>query len=837
MIPDILKWHKQLPLEQDILFNRSIIGAIAGLNAYFFAFDPVIISSFIAYLSFNICLLVMQKYGAWQPEERWFAAITLDAMIVFAVMLRAPEQMSIGYPVILWMILSNGFRYGVKWLFIASALSTVAFGFVVASTLYWQQNGVLGYSLCLALIIIPAYAATIIQKLSHTKEQAETANRAKSYFLASVSHELRTPLNAIIGYGNHLRQSKIPHSQKEMVEASVLAGEHMLHLVEQLIEVAKTGIEFSETRTSVFRPTELLTEIRDIMDAKIEAKGLSLHLQAEPLSDRIVDGPGEVLRDILLNLVGNAVKFTEAGIVSIHSGVVAKDGKDYIWFTVSDTGIGIAKSAIERIFQPFQQADETVLNRFGGTGLGLTICKQLIEQVNGTISAESVIGQGSKFRIEVPIELAVGHLLESETLSENIVHILSFGELQPDLLANAQSQDNFVVRHIKCPSPEAMLSELNNIDLKKYNVSLIAEDLARQIKPDSLIWTSFVEAEIAPVLVSSTLAVELDDISLRSAFASVLPPTPNFVELRSAIRIGCSFGQSSKLLHDNIVPEHINSKSRRVLVADDNRTNRNVLAAILESAGHEVTMVTDGDEALESLEKSDFDILLIDINMPRLNGIDACAMWRKIEDGRSCLPIVGVTADATAETEQNCINAGMNLRITKPVDAKLLLATITSLCDDEFTGSITPDAIKAYNQIGVIASTDSESKAKFDAIDAGQLDYLMSIGDSAFVQSMIEGFFEDVDQTLKPIRSAVANSDVKEFRFCAHAFKSSGNNMGAKHLADLCGRLEKVTEPEFAEHRFAYLNKVESELDEVMSALRKLLVEEQNPIPVNRVGT
>jgi two-component system sensor histidine kinase RpfC len=542
-----------------------------------------------------------------------------------------------------------------------------------------------------------------------------------------------------------------------------------------------------------------------------------------------------VLRNILLNLVGNAVKFTEAGTISIHSGLMTKGGNEHIWCTVTDTGIGIAGSAIERIFQPFQQADETVMNRFGGTGLGLAICRQLVEQVDGTITAESIIGQGSKFRIEVPIQLAVASSLESEIAGENIVHILSFGELQPDLLANAQSQDSFVVKHVRCQSPEELSAAFSDLDLDKYNVALIAENLARQIEPDSSIWARFGKAEIAPVLVSMTSAVDLEDVSLRAAFASILPSTPNFAELRSAIRIGCSFARPFRLSHDDNVPAVAIYNPRKVLIADDNRTNRNVLAAILETAGHLVTMVTDGDEALEALEKGGFDILLLDINMPRLNGIDACSMWRQIEGGRHHLPIVGVTADATTETEQKCKNVGMDLRITKPVDAKLLLATIERLCGGELEQSANIATTGAHDPLEIVVPITGGAKPQSDAIDATQLDYLMSIGDSKFVQSMIEGFFEDVEQTLGPIRQSVASGDIHQFRFCAHAFKSSGNNMGAKILAELCGRLEKVTEADFAEHRYIYLDKVEGELDRVMDALQKLVIENDHPLQANQI--
>lgn len=257
---------------------------------------------------------------------------------------------------------------------------------------------------------------------------------------------------------------------------------------------------------------------------------------------------------------------------------------------------------------------------------------------------------------------------------------------------------------------------------------------------------------------------------------------------------------------------------RRILVADDNRTNRNVLTAILETAGHIVVIVTDGDEALEEMKKGGIDILLIDVNMPRLNGIDTCTIWRERERGRNHLPIIGVTADATSETETKCRNAGMDMRITKPVDAQMLLNTIEQSCCGETNGLLIQRALPSDPLHNVVSICGDVPFAEAP-IDEGQIQYLLSIGDHAFVNAMIEGFVEDVEQTLGPLRKAVAERDVSEFRFCAHAFKSSGNNMGARSLSRLCAQLEKVSEADFFEHRFIYLQQMEQEAATAVDAL------------------
>ncbi len=824
MIARLREFKANITPEQEILVNRMILGSAAGIICVLFAFDPVVFAAFFAYLSFNAALFIMQKFGAWRPEERWFAAIILDVMMAFAVMLREPEHMSAFYPLLLWVILGNGFRYGVKWLLVTAAMSTTAFGVIVSTTPYWQNNLTLGTSLVAALVIIPAYCSTLIRKLSHAKEQAETASKAKSYFLASVSHELRTPLNAIIGYGNHLRQAEMPRNQREMIDASVLAGEHLLQLIEQLIQVSKAGAGSAPIKTTRFKATDLLTEVRDIMAIRMEEKGLQFRLQAEPLSDRWIEGPRDVISNILLNLTGNAVKFTDAGSISICGGFEENGDTIALWFAVSDTGIGIASDAIDRIFQPFQQADETVMNRFGGTGLGLAICRQLVEQVDGTIAVSSTIGHGSTFRFTIPVEASTTVNNGLDGADADPVRILSLGRFEPELLAGAQSVSDFVVRHINCASVSEIRAAIAGVELDRFNVVMMAQQIASQIAPDDVIWTSFANAEVAAVMVADRDTVDLEDLTLRAAFASVIPPSPDFDEMRSAIRIGCSFARQLKIEKADSVIKVTSVTPRSVLVADDNRTNRNVLSAILEASGHNVTLVTDGDEAIEALENGGFDVLLLDVNMPRLNGIDACHMWRQIEGGRQHIPIIGVTADATMETEQRCLNAGMDMRLTKPVDAKLLLATIEKYCSTAATNPGCRSGDSTEDPLNVVVSLKPTLNERTSAIDAGQMAYLRSIGDANFIAGMIEGFFEDVDQTIGPMRNSVDQSDVKEFRFHAHAFKSSANNMGAKPLATLCGKLEKITEGDFLDNGRAYLQKVEHELQRVTAELSPPIV-------------
>jgi two-component system, sensor histidine kinase RpfC len=466
------------------------------------------------------------------------------------------------------------------------------------------------------------------------------------------------------------------------------------------------------------------------------------------------------------------------------------------------------------------------MDRFGGTGLGLAICKQICEQIGGSIEVKSVVGQGSEFHVIIPITETAENIETLEAAETDTIRIISMGQLRPELLANAQSEASFVLRHINCNSPDEVNKLLDDSNINSYQIALIGENLAQSIKPDHPIWARFAQAQIATVLVKNGDVVELEDITLRAAFASVIPASPDFHTLRSAIRIGCSFVRSPHSDERNVPQAKVATTPRSVLVADDNRTNRNVLAAILEAAGHEVTMVTDGDEALSALEQGGFDILLLDVNMPRLNGIDAASMWRQIEGGRSHLPIIGVTADATSETKERCLAAGMDTRVTKPFDSKKLL----SLIDDYTRKDDRPTTTSLNDPMDVVVPLSPVKNGSDAILDPAQMDYLRSIGDDSFVSDMISSFIADITETIGPMRASIAENDVQQFRFCAHAFKSSAHNIGAAKLGELCGRLENITEGEFNQNSPVYLAKVERAVDEVTQALQLAYVPVMNAV-------
>ena len=306
-----------------------------------------------------------------------------------------------GFP---WVIFGNGFRFGVRLQAYAMLASLAGFGAVVAITPYWRSQPSLCFGIMLCLAIVPLYGMALVKRLSQARLEAEAASRAKSTFLTSVSHELRTPLNAIIGMGALLESSALDGEQTLMSRSIMTSARSLLNLIDGLLDFSRIEAGKMIIEAADFDLLQLVVNIKTIFYVQSRAKGLSFNLHLTPRTPLRLRGDAGKLHEILLNLVGNAIKFTETGGITLAVDAVERSvAGTRLRLEVSDTGIGIAHEALPRIFESFTQADDTILNRFGGTGLGLSLAQKIVHGLGGEIGVISEPGKGTRFWLELPL--------------------------------------------------------------------------------------------------------------------------------------------------------------------------------------------------------------------------------------------------------------------------------------------------------------------------------------------------------------------------------------------------------------------------------------------------
>jgi two-component system sensor histidine kinase RpfC len=759
------------------------------------------------------CAILVQP-GA-SPGRRVVGAV-LDSATASYFMVEMGVDGILLYVVYLWIIFGNGFRYGRFYLLNTLVLSVVGFTLVIMLSEFWRAHVGAGVSLLVGMIGVSLYVLTLVNRLSDALDKAEAANVAKRRFVSTISHEMRTPLNAIIGMTELLRDTQLAGEQTEMVRTIGASSRAMLGLVEDVLDFSKIEAGKLTIAKEDFDLYALVNGATQVLRPQAERKGLSFVVSIMPDVPPYVRGDAGHLRQVLINLLGNAVKFTEKGGVTLHvSRLSDGDGQARLKFSIRDTGIGIAPEHQKRIFESFTQADQSVTRQFGGTGLGTTISKQLVELMGGTIGLESAVGLGSTFWIELGFE-TVERALETEADALLGVRVLLVGfpmaaVKEVDAMLAGWSGVSMPVPDVDSAAAHASAALQQGRPFQcglLYAQSLAAADasvarlfrlLAGERLPLVLCAPEDSDVHRLPVVqghFGAVLAVPLDKRLLYNALHSFTAEEP----------------KEGVVFISDYLRRKEPTRALNVLVADDNATNRAVLGKILERAGYHVTMVENGDQALDALEKERFDVALLDRNMPVMGGVEAVRALRALEAGRPPTPVVILSADVAEEARQEALVNGADVFLAKPIQAARLLDAIAKL-------SQASEPAAAPRQEQRFATEPNQGTLNYETL--GLLEGLGSRSD--FMDKLVRVFIDDNAVLIDKMDEAIGAKRFGELRSLLHALKGSAGSIGADQLARTCGRIHLLTEVELRSRGAQHIQAIRADFEAARADLTAYL--------------
>lgn len=593
--------------------------------------------------------------------------------------------------------------------------------------------------------------------------EAKRANEVKSNFLARMSHEIRTPLNAITGLSYLMLETSLDKTQKSHLEKIRHAGSIMLSIINDILDFSKIEAGKIELDEASFNLDDVLRQVMNIISFKIDEKKLHFTFVKDPKLSNYYYGDSKRIEQILLNIINNAVKFTASGEISFSVSLLGHRESTYdVVFRIKDTGIGMSEAHLQRIFEPFSQEDASISRRFGGTGLGLSIVKNLTDMMKGTIEINSTLGVGSEFVITLPLTIDEAGNLEEKKSFEYIkdiktlvlnkdIHSLS---LISEYLRNFGIEPEFTSSFDQF----MLLLEASKASSKaSYDLLIVDED---SYSKDCLHLEEALEQfQIKTIIIRRLISGWQEKKGMRMLTKPILPSMlyNTILELFHYKMMASQADVSEFETGQKMVTGH-------VLVVDDNQTNQLIAASLLESIGVTCDQAENGQVALEKLNEKSYQLILMDLHMPIMDGYEATKRIRQTNQ----TPIIAMTADAIEGVKEKCEAYGMNGFVSKPFDPEQFIEMI-------------------HQRLSSMTSIIDE-----------KLGLRMMGGNETLYHQVIETFVEENKNTLSELEDAVSKKDFQQVKFIAHKVKGSAGSIGATNVKDRAKALQEASEDEMA---------------------------------------
>ena len=602
------------------------------------------------------------------------------------------------------------------------------------------------------------------RELAEAAKAADAGNRAKSAFLATMSHEIRTPLNGVIGMVELLDDSDLTAQQRDKINAIRESGTMLVELINDILDFSKLESGHLDLEARSFLLGDVVDGVVDLVASRARDRGLEL---AAHYPDCTMVSDPTRLRQILINLLGNAVKFTSTGSVVLRASEVTDGkGRACIRFEVEDTGIGISREAMSRLFTEFTQVEASITRRFGGTGLGLAICRRLVRAMGGTIGVDSRSGSGSTFWFTLPI----GDIEAGTTPAAGFPAIECAARIG---IAAQERQVSDILFQEMIRRQVAPLPFTADAVPAETGLMVIDVPTARRL------------ADTRPEHLGMALVIGFGAAEFARSARAALDGAFTSRRLTVLLRKGSTVGAGEPV---SAVPADGELRQGRILVVEDNPVNQRVAQELLARLGQTVDVACDGSVAVEMARRTHYDLILMDMQMPVMDGIAATRVIRTLPDAFGQVAIVGLTANAFATDRAACLEAGMNGFQTKPVTRKKLVETLLP-----WLSSATPEAPLPTAEGSSMAIPESGgTEPAPDLFDTGQREQLLDALGEDVVAELTEAFWADANQLIDRASAALQAGETTDLLRILHTLKGSAANLGLLHIAASAETLRRL---------------------------------------------